>query len=343
MTFKILGWFENNCILLALTCIVLFAFLGPGLLGLAPPKWHINDREVEAARSEETVSPDILVVDSEQFTPSGVNEQVGLAARPSVAEPGMIAPSPIIENPVGIALRGSDSADLLVTQPKPEVVRFRNYLYESIPASHFGLSGEAQKRSFLDMMLPLITAANAEIDARRAAIIGAANARDRLTLEKWARLYKIQTIDLDDAGLRHRLLRRADRVPVPIALAQAALESGWGTSRFAKEGNALFGQWAWKKDAGMYPREAENDRFVVRSFASLYDSVRAYIHNLNTHANYADFRAERAVSRDVAAPIRTDRLLNHLHGYAEIGQTYVEKLRELIARNDFYRYSISWF
>ena len=343
MKFKIFQWLDNKCILLTLTCIVLFAVLGPGLLGFTPPKWHINDPEFEEVRSEETVSSDEPVVGSAQPMPSVVIEQAALAARPSVAETGLIAPLQVMENPGSIALSESDSADLLGAQPKPEVVSFRNHLYESIPEWHFGLSGEAQKESFLDMMLPLIAAANAEIDARRAAIMSAADVRDRLTLEKWARLYKIKTLDLNDAELRDRLLRRADRVPVPIALAQAALESGWGTSRFAKEGNALFGQWAWKKDAGMYPREALNDRFVVRSFTNLFNSVRAYIHNLNTHANYTDFRAERAVSRDFAAPIRTDRLLNHLHGYAEIGQTYVEKLRELIVRNDFYRYSVSWF
>ena len=90
------------------------------------------------------------------------------------------------------------------------------------------MSGVAQKQSFIDLVLPLIAAANAEIDSRRDAIQEAFDKGDRLSLEKWATLYKIDVADLENATLFKRLLSRADQVPMPLALAQAAIESGWG-------------------------------------------------------------------------------------------------------------------
>ena len=207
------------------------------------------------------------------------------------------------------------------------------------PVLSSALSGVAQKQSFIDLVLPLLAAANAEIDSRRAAIQQAFEKGDRLSLEKWAVIYKINFVELDNTTLFKRLLSCADQVPVPLALAQAAIESGWGTSRFARDGNALFGQWAWTADAGIRPLEATDDRVVVRSFSSLFDSVRAYIHNLNTHYSYADFRAERAEVRTLPVRQKTDRLVKHLHSYAEIGMAYVEKLQRLIKSNNLQRHS----
>ena len=130
------------------------------------------------------------------------------------------------------------------------------------------------------MTLPLILAANEEIGMRRAAIKRAASANDRGALEKWAQLYRIDVGKQSAQDLRDDILLRADVIPVSLALAQAAVESGWGTSRFAVQGNALFGQWAWKESAGLKPLQASNDKAVVRSFPNLFGSVRAYMHNL---------------------------------------------------------------
>ena len=124
-----------------------------------------------------------------------------------------------------------------------------------------------------------------------------------------------------------------------MALAQAAIESGWGTSRFANEGNALFGQWAWQRDAGIKPLEARDERVVVRSFDDLLDSVRAYMHNLNTHRNYEDFRSKRAKMHDKPATSKTKALVQHLDGYAEIGEAYVTKVLDVIRSNDFGKFA----
>ena len=133
---------------------------------------------------------------------------------------------------------------------------------------------------------------------RRDAIARSNQNDDRANLEKWAYLYGIKITGQDNNTLTKQLLGRADVIPVPIALAQAAIESGWGTSRFAIKGNALFGQWAWRDDAGLRPLTPTNDRAVVRSFGTLSGSVRAYIHNLNTHPYYENFRNARAALHD---------------------------------------------
>jgi len=302
-------WLTNRRILLAVIFAAGFGVAGPGLFGLGPPKWFPSDADKSSSRAATTAVPPV---------PAPV-----LPAKAAVPEPPL--------------MRGPNSGDAgSITARRPPAL-----LATRIPAGHLTLSGAAQKQSFIDLVLPLIAAANAEIDARRAAMQQAFDNGDRLSLEKWAALYKIDGDDLDDEALFRRLLFRADKVPVPLALAQAAIESGWGTSRFARDGNALFGQWAWTADAGIRPLEATDDRVVVRSFSSLFDSVRAYIHNLNTHYSYADFRAERAEVRTLPVRQKTDRLVTHLHSYAEIGMAYVKKLQRLIKSNNLYRYAIA--
>ena len=124
-----------------------------------------------------------------------------------------------------------------------------------------------------------------------------------------------------------------------LALAQAAVESGWGTSRFARQGNALFGQWAWTDSAGMRPLAASNDHAVVRSFGSLLESVRAYMHNLNTHQNYKRFRDARYSLKPQAEEVKAIRLAAYLDSYAEIGQAYVKKLLAVMSSNNFDKYA----
>ena len=174
---------------------------------------------------------------------------------------------------------------------------------------------------------------------RRAAIKRAASANDRGALEKWAQLYRIDVGKQSTQDLRDDILLRADVIPVSLALAQAAVESGWGTSRFAVQGNALFGQWAWKESAGLKPLQASNDRAVVRSFPNLFGSVRAYMHNLNTHSSYGDLRRQRARLADRDERGKGYALAGNLDRYAEIGMEYVDKLRTIIRVNDLDKYA----
>ena len=214
--------------------------------------------------------------------------------------------------------------------------------FTHIPDSHLALSGTAQKDSFIKIVLPLILASNEEISKRREAIRRAFENGDRATLEKWAKLYKIDVTDQDNKAVMTRLLERADTIPVALALAQAAVESGWGTSRFAIQGNALFGQWAWRDQAGIRPLDASNDRAVVRSFGSLLGSVRAYMHNLNTHSHYQKFRKARSALRNRPKAGEAKMLVKYLDRYAEIGHAYVKKLEVLIRSNDFGRFALAY-
>jgi len=125
-----------------------------------------------------------------------------------------------------------------------------------------------------------------------------------------------------------------DEIPVSLAIAQAAKETGWGTSRFAQEGNALFGQWTWSGE-GLKPKEAEKGAdHKVMKFNILQASVRAYQRNLNTHSSYKDFRQARAELRDAGKPLDSMVLSNYLDKYAETGEHYVEVLQKIILQND---------
>ena len=222
------------------------------------------------------------------------------------------------------------------TAPVPVIVS-RDFT-RHIPDAHVGLPVKQQKESFIAMVLPLILAANEEIAQRRSAVRRAAEMDDRPGLERWAKLYRVNTDGKSLDEIEAAILIRADYVPVSLALAQAAIESGWGTSRFARQGNALFGQWAWQASAGIKPAEASNSRAVVRSFPNLFGSVRAYMHNLNTHPSYATFRERRGMMRGRQRADLGFQLATFMDSYAEIGTAYVDKLQTLIRSNDFGRF-----
>ena len=127
---------------------------------------------------------------------------------------------------------------------------------------------------------------------------------------------------------------RMDEIPVSLAIAQAAKETGWGTSRFAQEGNALFGQWTWSGE-GLKPKEADgNEGHKVMKFNVLQASVRAYQRNLNTHSSYKNFRLARAQLRDTGKPLDSILLSQFLEHYAETGNEYVEVLKKIIKQNN---------
>ena len=126
---------------------------------------------------------------------------------------------------------------------------------------------------------------------------------------------------------------RMDEVPVSMAIAQAAKETGWGTSRFALEGNALFGQWTWSGE-GIKPSGADtNSTHKVMKFKILQASVKAYQRNLNTHSSYRGFRSARAGLRDEQKKLDSLILTEYLDKYAETGKEYVKILQQIIRQN----------
>ena len=128
---------------------------------------------------------------------------------------------------------------------------------------------------------------------------------------------------------------RMDIVPVSLAIAQAAKETGWGTSRFAIEGNALFGQWTWSgegiKPAGVDP---EDSNHKVMKFKVLKASVRAYQRNLNTHGSYRQFRSARANMRDNDEDLDSLMLADYLDKYAATGKEYTKIIKQIIKQNN---------
>ncbi len=194
--------------------------------------------------------------------------------------------------------------------------------------------GDTKKKRelFIKIILPLILSENDKIteDRKRLFKVLAKNFNtigERVWLKRRFKEYKIKDGDLS------KLKMRMDIIPVSVALAQAANESGWGTSRFALEGNALFGQWTWSKK-GISPKNKDPDKtHKILQFQVLKASVRAYKNNLNTHNAYKEFREARAQLRQEGAEIMGLELTKYLSNYASIGVKYVEILENIIVRN----------
>ena len=202
-----------------------------------------------------------------------------------------------------------------------------------LPKDLNSLGSTKDKRElFIKIILPLILDENEKILADRKKLFKILGKNfnspgERVWLKRRFKEYKIE--DQDTAKLKMRM----DIIPVSIALAQAANESGWGTSRFALEGNALFGQWTWSKK-GISPKNKDPDKsHKILQFQILKASVRAYKNNLNTHNAYKEFREVRAKLRQEGEKINGLKLTKYLEKYASIGMKYVEILEQIIKRN----------
>ncbi|MGB0681612.1 MAG: glucosaminidase domain-containing protein [Magnetovibrionaceae bacterium] len=195
---------------------------------------------------------------------------------------------------------------------------------------------DRRKAVFFRIMLPLVLRANADIAADRARIEALADDLSGLEdddMDWLADLMVRYRVDLDDQA-KANLLRRVDIIPPSLALAQAAEESGWGTSRFAQEGNALFGQWT-TTGPGLVPEDREEGKtHKVRAFETLYQSVRAYGDNLNRHKAYRNLRKARFDLRARGAAVTGLELAKTLTRYSERGKAYVKSLSSLIRSND---------
>jgi len=191
---------------------------------------------------------------------------------------------------------------------------------------------KTKRELFIKIVLPLILHENEKIidDRKRLFKILGKNFNspgEKVWLNRRFKEYKIEDKDL--AELKMRL----DIIPVSIAVAQAANETGWGTSRFALEGNALFGQWTWSKK-GISPKNKDpNQSHKILQFQILKASVRAYKNNLNTHNAYKEFREVRAKLRQSGTTITGLALIKYLKRYASIGEKYTEIIEGIMVQN----------
>ena len=194
-------------------------------------------------------------------------------------------------------------------------------------------NSKKKKNLFIQIILPLILEENNRIKLNRIKLFSILNRSNNTDAEKkWLnkkfKQYGVVKKDLSTLKIR------MDIIPVSLAIAQAAKETGWGTSRFAIEGNALFGQWTWSGE-GIKPAKADsNATHKIMKFKILQSSVRAYQRNLNTHSSYKQFRMARAELRDNKRSLDSLILANYLDKYAETGKEYIKVLKKIIEQNN---------
>jgi Bax protein len=206
---------------------------------------------------------------------------------------------------------------------------------------------DLRKRQFFEFLKDYIYTANAEVLETRQQLkrydgIAASGSPFSPTERSWvlalADEYDLDTTELSERETTAELMSRVDEVPVAMALAQAANESAWGTSRFAVEGNNIFGQWCFEQGCGLVPLQRKgNASYEVRKFDSIGASVSAYIKNINSQYSYEELRELRARMRSRNEPLNAFDLAAGLAAYSERGEDYVDEIRSLIVQNELDR------
>jgi|SRR5690625_3344939 len=214
------------------------------------------------------------------------------------------------------------------------------------PLPDFGAIEQAaeRKQAFFTYMTPLVETENRRIEKERRQLLKIADRLaqdrqpgvvDRNRLAHLAAKYDLSWAVDDWSETLSALLRRVDTVPVGLVLAQAAEESGWGRSRFARQGNNLFGHWCYAKGCGIVPAQRVADAaHEVAAFDSVRHSVERYLYNLNTHPAYRHFRQLRRSERQAGHEPRALVLAEGLSGYSQRGNDYVADIRSIIRTNE---------
>lgn len=201
---------------------------------------------------------------------------------------------------------------------------------------------QARKKAFFDYMRPAVEFRN-EVNAERRVLLGAVAIRvehgltlsqsDQHFLEMMRERYRVDE-KLDDAEAVAELERRMDTLPESLVLAQAAIESGWGTSRFARQANNIFGEWCFTEGCGVVPeRRSERASYEVRKFDTVDESIASYFRNLNSHAAYKPLRELRQQAREEDEDISGTQIAAGLERYSQRGHAYIEEVRRVIRGN----------
>lgn len=203
-----------------------------------------------------------------------------------------------------------------------------------------------RKKEFVELLRPLIEEKNARLLKSRSRLekikeefnekqtLSELNKRNlEVMREKWHVTHDTYP---DDQRAIEILLLRVDVIPPAMVLAQAAVESGWGTSRFAEEGNNLFGHWCYTPGCGLVPlNRVEGAKHEVRKFNSVEESLSAYFKNINTNNSYRAWRQKRAQVRNDPNQFTAHNMVAELGKYSERGDSYIDQLRKMIRRNHF--------
>lgn len=216
--------------------------------------------------------------------------------------------------------------------------------YKAFSIPKFGRihNTKEKKKAFFDFMRPLVIAQNKALLILRKRIKSLENQailndKEKKFLIDIGKRYKTPASNTLNKLFFTQLLDRIDIIPVSLALAQSANESAWGTSRFAQEGNNLFGQWCFSKGCGLVPaKRPSGETYEVRKFASVSESIKAYMFNLNTHRQYENLRAIRAAQRSQGKPVTGPILAKGLQAYSIRGKEYVNDIIAMITNNHLF-------
>ena len=247
---------------------------------------------------------------------------------------------------------------------KSKVIKWSNHVLRSIenqlpvPRMYFSSIPKnineykifEKKKVFLSILLPIALRGNELALEERKRLKVAFLTNNIYKIEYFAKKYKVKNFTKINFGslnslqlrnIKKELLIKVNRVPVSMIIAQAIIESGWGSSRFAQEGNALFGEWTWKSNDGIKPNGNLDANFAVKSFKNISESLNSYILNLNRHPAYTEMRNYRSMMFKAGKDITGYDTAAYLENYAEIGLAYVEKVNDMIKSNKLYKFENS--
>ncbi len=223
-------------------------------------------------------------------------------------------------------------------------------ILQSLPKDLPDLGSNREKKNiFFKSILPMILLANGEIRRERELVIELKSkidndqplAEEQLQkLSTLAKRYQVKSAALSSPQAIAELLSRVDIIPPELAMAQAANESAWGTSRFSQLANNLFGEWTFTPGTGIIPEgRPDGATYEIRRFDSIYDSIRSYLLNLNSHYAYQELRQFRAAARAADEPLDGIKLAEGLFRYSIRGEEYVKDLQTLIQQNRLTRFA----
>ena len=216
-------------------------------------------------------------------------------------------------------------------------------IFSSLPKDFMDINSVNERKNlFINTLLPIAFIENLKILDDRKKILDWWSQSNGETYQRefWPNwLYDVSDkYDYEGSNIGE-LLMRVDIVPLSLALAQAAIESGWGTSRYLREGNALYGQYTFDKKLGLKPQDRDkNKNFYVRKFINLSDSTRSYLKNINTHNAYVKFRQERGTLRMNGDSLKGLSLVKFLDNYSERRAEYVSDIKTIIETNNFMKF-----
>jgi Bax protein len=309
----------NNFFILTVSLLLLSGFLGPGFWKLNSP--HLNFIFVQRSLSKNIVNINKL-------------EKINL-------NKNYLSSDQINEKDKVLSWSNQVSKNAESQIPLPRMY------FPYIPKNIDEYKVLEKKKVFLSILLPIALRGNELVLEERKLMKVAFLTNNIYKIEYFAKKYNVKNYKKINFGnltslelniIKKELLIKVNKIPISMIIAQAIIESGWGSSRFAKEGNALFGEWTWQNNVGIKPKGNLDANFAVKSFENLLQSVNSYILNLNRHIAYKKMRVFRALIFKTGKKFNGYDTAVYLENYAEIGLDYVIKVTEMINSNKLYRF-----